>query len=191
MINRIRYFMFQFQTGSIKSISLTFPYRRKLRFNSKLVRLKVADDIYTTGATMTFQFQTGSIKRSSKNSESVKSSSFNSKLVRLKGFMKTVNILYAILMVRVKLIFRISIFRGGLLSTSGCANSLGGWQYQTRCGFIALIAWNVRICHPLKMDIGVRSTAIVGLYFVRKFACNNVNLITGLTQNRGIMSDLT
>ena len=51
---------------------------------------------------------------------------FNSILVRLKGSMKAVNILYAILMVRVKLIFRITIFRVGLLSTSGCANSLGG-----------------------------------------------------------------
>ena len=51
---------------------------------------------------------------------------FDSILVRLKGFMKAIKILYGILVVRVKSIFRITIFRVVLLSTSGRANSLGG-----------------------------------------------------------------
>ena len=52
--------------------------------------------------------------------------SFNSKLVRLKGCIKTVYILYAILIGRVKLISIFFIFQVDLLSTSGHANSLGG-----------------------------------------------------------------
>ena len=52
--------------------------------------------------------------------------SFDSILVRLKVFMKTVRILYAILVAPVNSFFRIAFFQVRLLSTSGCANSLGG-----------------------------------------------------------------
>ena len=52
--------------------------------------------------------------------------SFDSKLVRLKGFVKAMHILYAILMVRVKLTFMIFVFKVALLSTLGSAKLLGG-----------------------------------------------------------------
>jgi len=42
--------------------------------------------------------------------------------------------------VRVKLIFKIAIFRMGLLSTASRANSLGGRQHQAACGFSPIIA---------------------------------------------------
>ena len=51
---------------------------------------------------------------------------FNSILVRLKAFAKTMDILYAILMVRVKSILATGIFKGALLSTYSRANLLGG-----------------------------------------------------------------
>ena len=65
---------------------------------------------------------------------------FDSILVRLKGYTITMKILYAILSIRVKSISLFSIFKVDLLSTSGCANSLGGRQHQTGCGFIVVIA---------------------------------------------------
>ena len=74
-----------------------------------------------------FRFHTGSIKRVElRDDAGLRDSSFDSILVRLKGFMKTVSILYAILVLRVKPIFRITIFGVMLLSTFGCANSLEG-----------------------------------------------------------------
>ena len=96
-------------------------------FDSKLVRLKVASRSKIYDDAKRFRFQTGSIKRSrscrlccsyqSFDSKLVRLKveqlhalkkqmlGFDSKLVRLKGFMKTINILYATLMGRVKLIF--------------------------------------------------------------------------------------
>ena len=73
-----------------------------------------------------FRFHTGSIKSEKVSSNLYRQYGFDSILVRLKGFMKTVSILYAILVLRVKPIFRIAIFGVMLLSTFGCANSLGG-----------------------------------------------------------------
>ena len=74
-----------------------------------------------------FQFHTGSIKRHFvvfiHNGVGV---GFNSILVRLKGFAKAMDILYAILMVRVKSILATGIFKGALLSTYSRANLLGG-----------------------------------------------------------------
>ena len=51
---------------------------------------------------------------------------FDSILVRLKGFMKTMDILYAILMRRGKSIYRYIVFKVALLSTYGSAKLLGG-----------------------------------------------------------------
>ena len=51
---------------------------------------------------------------------------FDSILVRLKGFMKAIDILYRVLMTRVKLIFTYSVSEIDLLSTCSRANSLGG-----------------------------------------------------------------
>ena len=73
---------------------------------------------------MFFRFHIGSIKNKQDVVRLDNKTSFNSKLVRLKDFMKTVPILYAILVARVKLIFRITIFRVVLLSTSGYVNPL-------------------------------------------------------------------
>ena len=117
-------------------------------FDSKLVRLKeqMKEGIANTKP---FRFQTGSIKRrgfaicqrqhdygfDSKlvrlkdNSERASIDSiigFDSKLVRLKGFVTAMYILYAILMGRVKSIFRFVVFKVALLSTSGSAKLLGG-----------------------------------------------------------------
>ena len=78
-----------------------------MRFNSKLVRLKVND---TRDPNRIHQFRV----------------CFNSKLVRLKGYVKTIIRLYAILMGRVKSSFRNVIFQVNLLSTCSSANSLGG-----------------------------------------------------------------
>ena len=78
-------------------------------------------------AVLRFLFQTGSIKRKIElTAYAVEAASFYSRLVRLKGFMKIVSILYAILVLRVKPIFRIAIFGIMLPSTFGCANSLEG-----------------------------------------------------------------
>ena len=56
--------MFQFQTGAIKSIAvLRQPSRYRLRFNSKLVRLKGNLQGQTVHKPLKFQFQTGAIKR--------------------------------------------------------------------------------------------------------------------------------
>ena len=99
--------MFQFQTGSIKSLApilhlyysiLSFNSKlvrlkarmptntRKhyIRFNSKLVRLKVKIAL-TIGACIMFQFQTGSIKSYQNLNPTHPMRGFNSKLVRLKG----------------------------------------------------------------------------------------------------------
>lgn len=73
-----------------------------------------------------FPFQIGSIKTRAHHRTRGHHPSFDSILVRLKGFMKTINILYATLMSRVNSIFRITIFRESLLSTFGCAKLLGG-----------------------------------------------------------------
>ena len=55
---------FQFQTGAIKRDALsTADSRFLLDFNSKLVRLKVAQLAAATGVILKFQFQTGAIKR--------------------------------------------------------------------------------------------------------------------------------
>ena len=62
--------------------------------------------------------------------------SFDSILVRLKGFMKAIDILYRVLMTRVKLIFTYSVSETDLLSTYSRANSLGGRQIPTRRAFI-------------------------------------------------------
>ena len=54
--------MFQFQTGSIKSVARKFNLGSQRSFNSKLVRLEDdADDIIYRISTR-FQFQTGSIR---------------------------------------------------------------------------------------------------------------------------------
>ena len=98
----------------------------KTSFNSKLVRLKA-----------TFCRRLANLEKQSFNSKLVRLKvtieccadmlhiGFNSKLVRLKGFAKAIHILYAPLMVRVNLIFSIVIFKVALLSTYGCAHSLG------------------------------------------------------------------
>ena len=79
-----------------------------MRFDSKLVRLKALNC-----HPRAFDSKPASV-------------GFDSKLVRLKGFVKAMQILYAILMVRVKPIFTIVVFKGMLLSTSGSAKLLGG-----------------------------------------------------------------
>ena len=86
-----------------------------MSFDSKLVRL--LSRRYRFALSYMFRFQTGSIKSRA---------SFDSKLVRLKGFVKAMHILYAILMGRVKSIFRLVVFKVALLSTSGSAKLLGG-----------------------------------------------------------------
>ena len=97
---------FRFQTGSIKSSDFHVGDAYVCEcFDSKLVRLKVQNSADTP---LTVQL------------------GFDSKLVRLKGFVKAMHILYAILMGRVKLIFRLVVFKVALLSTSGSAKLLGG-----------------------------------------------------------------
>ena len=73
-----------------------------------------------------FRFHTGSIKRTFGVPPSLTQSCFDSILVRLKGFAKAMDILYAILMVRVKSILATGIFKVALLSTCSRANLLGG-----------------------------------------------------------------
>ena len=114
--------MFQFQTGSIKrklyacQVEELFDgFNSKLVrlkvdmdkvrdgsprwcFNSKLVRLKEGCRLIHNAIKKQFQFQTGSIKRKELINIYLANPSFNSKLVRLKGFMKTIHILYRILM---------------------------------------------------------------------------------------------
>ena len=94
-------------------------------FDSILVRLKGGRETFEAEDGK-FRFHTGSIKSLQSSRFGWEKFSFDSILVRLKGFTITVRILYAILVVRVKSIFRITIFRVVLLSTSGRANSLGG-----------------------------------------------------------------
>ena len=103
---------FQFHTGSIKSMSLGIPKPTHSHacFNSILVRLKVQATVNDFLRFAKFQFHTGSIKSYNKTDPNAQVAGFNSILVRLKGFMKTVTILYAILTVRVKLIFISLIF---------------------------------------------------------------------------------
>ena len=56
--------MFQFQTGSIKSmVEFEDALKDDIGFNSKLVRLKVDLFYFAEFAQGVFQFQTGSIKR--------------------------------------------------------------------------------------------------------------------------------
>ena len=104
--------MFQFQTGSIKSLNRrTATTPRLLRFNSKLVRLKgiipakAPAEIscfnsklvrlkvkarLTQRCAPQFQFQTGSIKRKPRaRARGLQGGRFNSKLVRLKEQIRT------------------------------------------------------------------------------------------------------
>ena len=53
---------FRFQTGSIKSGCRTSALCFVFRFDSKLVRLKAAEDTFILGIESMFRFQTGSIK---------------------------------------------------------------------------------------------------------------------------------
>ena len=59
--------------------------------------------------------------------------------------MKAIDILYRILMTRVKLIFTHVIFNAGLLSTYGHANSLGGRRILTKRAFTITLCrkWEV------------------------------------------------
>ena len=75
-------------------------------FDSKLVRLKGLGLSNATYEFARFRFQTGSIKSIRLSEAGSHLWGFDSKLVRLKGFMKTVSILYAILVLRVKPIFK-------------------------------------------------------------------------------------
>ena len=102
------FWKFQFQTGSIKSLDEKYQRDRKIRFNSKLVRLKAcsnagkrADRVVFNSklvrlkagrssdfppVSRSFQFQTGSIKRRDRCVARDNASwRFNSKLVRLKA----------------------------------------------------------------------------------------------------------
>ena len=66
---------FRFQTGSIKRSNETKKMRLRWRFDSKLVRLKVAF-IFSFLTTSTFRFQTGSIKREKKRGMHILKSAF-------------------------------------------------------------------------------------------------------------------
>ena len=81
--------------------------------------------------------------------------------------MKDVDILYASLMGRVKSIFGIAIFRGGLLSTFGRAKLLGGWRHQMEWGFKHNFTQKSRIYYLPKTVIYPRSTANFRLVFSR------------------------
>ena len=77
--------MFQFQTGSIKSLLFIFcggSDAGKFQFQTGSIKRNFLPPL--TIGVYEFQFQTGSIKRRPKNATS-KQSSFNSKLVRLKA----------------------------------------------------------------------------------------------------------
>ncbi len=96
------------------------------RFNSKLVRLKEDEAKLDSLKVIGFNSKLVRLKGKTGRRKGFSGLCFNSKLVRLKGFVKTLITLYAILVCCVKLIFRITISMGVLLSISGHANSLGG-----------------------------------------------------------------
>ena len=79
----------------------------------------------TTGGVL-FQFHTGSIKSVGVDFIKDKESLFQFHTGSIKRLYETINILYTILVCRVKSIFKIAFFRMRLPSTSDCANSLGG-----------------------------------------------------------------
>ena len=76
--------VFQFQTGSIKSLRGSTSSSATKSFNSKLVRLKGHCIGSCPARVQKFQFQTGSIKRRVSPATHAREACFNSKLVRLK-----------------------------------------------------------------------------------------------------------
>ena len=81
----VAWMLFQFQTGAIKSHGVSFPRVPFLRFNSKLVRLKVLSDPNTqTMIERGFNSKLVRLKVYVNASTDLIMNSFNSKLVRLK-----------------------------------------------------------------------------------------------------------
>ena len=79
-------YVFQFQTGAIKSLTDMFSVASLgSSFNSKLVRLKEDVNVISSYAGYGFQFQTGAIKSLLARSRLRLLRGFNSKLVRLKA----------------------------------------------------------------------------------------------------------
>ena len=148
--------MFQFQTGSIKSSIACGCVGARFSFNSKLVRLKVT--IYQQHGRCRSSFNSVRLKGDLLITKQLMLR-FNSKLVRLKGFAKAIHILYAPLMVRVNLIFSIVIFKVALLSTYGCAHSLGDRLRLTGRAFRQRFPEKKRGHPPSKTCISPRSTA--------------------------------
>ena len=160
--------VFWFQTGSIKSESESKQIECLVnRFDSRLVRLK---DYFTERPSNLdmFWFQTGSIKSKTGMGKNTLRNSFDSRLVRLKGSMKAVDILYGILMVRVKSNFTSILFKVDLLSTCNSVNLLGGWRLLTTRVFRRAFSRKQRVRHLPKTSIWGRSTADLGVIFLRK-----------------------
>ena len=144
---------FRFHTGSIKSFESAFrQVRMQLLFRFHTGSIKRYRGMDRRERRIRFRFHTGSIKSHENAAEAVAIMSFDSILVRLKGFMKTVNILYRILMVRVKSFFTNAPFKMNLQSTSNRANSLGGRRILTGQGFRRIFFENcdcdtISYCH--------------------------------------------
>ena len=81
-------YVFQFQTGAIKSDKMPDEDTLHPSFNSKLVRLKGKERRNSRKTDDRFQFQTGAIKSIHPKLIGFHLQSFNSKLVRLKVSMK-------------------------------------------------------------------------------------------------------
>ena len=76
---------FQFQNGTIKSKAIAPAHHVFVRFNSKMVQLKVVS-CYHREPVPVFQFQNGTIKRDHQSQRLCQFFRFNSKMVQLKGF---------------------------------------------------------------------------------------------------------
>ena len=118
---------FQFQTGSIRrgSAHLGAAFRQ-FSFNSRLVRLEVADLKQIGSPCIGFNSRLVRLEEKEFKRIQRRFNSFNSRLVRLEVFPKVIHLFYWSLMVRVKSFLIPLIFHTSLPSIGGRANSLGG-----------------------------------------------------------------